>query len=258
MIFLVAKEGIMGVKKSAKVATKKTAKKTGIGTKTAPKLGRFTLDDLAESHAKTVALIAASHAETDAKIAKSREETDKALQALSANVDKLASNDRLSTKIDLLLEAVGRREKYLGPFLELNIVHRMLFEINEVGKYSFKEAVLFQIVSIPIDERSSKAIALVDMLLRNDTEVMAIEIKPNLLITDVDDHLKHLQKMHDYKEETEMKNKTIYGAIAGAVVNSFAKAHALQNGLYVVEINVDDYEEDGKLNVTKPETCKTW
>jgi len=157
-----------------------------------------------------------------------------------------------------LLETVGRREKHLGQFLELNIVRSMLFGINEAGKYSFKEAVLSKIVSIPIDERSNKAIAFVNMLLRNNTEAMAIEIKPNLLITDVDDLLRQLQKLHDHKEETEMKNKLIYGAVAGAVVNSFAKAHALQNGLYVVEINVDGYDEDGKINVLKPETCKTW
>jgi hypothetical protein len=252
----------MNRKKTTNTTTKKAAKKSNKGTKTVPKPKRITLEELVEIQAKTEASIDRLSAENK-KITLAIENLIAENAKTSANVNRLNSDYRLATKIDLLLETVGRREEHLGPFLELNIVHSMLYRINEVGKYSFEEVLLSKLISIPdpeIDPRFDglrKVIAFVNMLLRNDSEAMAIEIKPNLLRTDVDDHLRQLQKLHDHKEESDLKSKIIYGAVAGAVVNSFAKALALENGLYVVEVDASD-EENVKLDVTKPETCKTW
>jgi len=56
------------------------------------------------------------------------------------------------------------------------------------------------------------------------------------------------------REEAGIAGKKLFGAVVGIYINPAAKTLALENGLYVVEIR----EEEDKLDVEKPETCRAW
>jgi hypothetical protein len=97
-------------------------------------------------------------------------------------------------------------------------------------------------------------IAQIDMLLRGPDEVMAVEIKARLKEAAVRTHLGRLQALRDHEEEAGIKGKKLFGAVVGVTIDEFARKVAKENGLYIVRI----YEDEGKLDVEKPETCGTW
>jgi len=225
----------MNVKKT----TKKAAKKTFPGKKTPPKPRRITVEDLA-----------AVVADTEARIAKSREETDKALRELSAENAKTAAEvRRVTASLDDSYGGVSRR---LGKITELIVVPKLRHNMNAQG-HNFDRAEPDTLIRGIIGGRKED-IAQVDMLLFGPTEAMAVEIKSRLKESAVREHLGRLQALRDHEEEAGIKGKKLFGAVVGVAIDDFARKVAKQNGLYIVEI----HEEEGKLNVEKPETCRTW
>jgi len=61
-------------------------------------------------------------------------------------------------------------------------------------------------------------------------------------------------KFFCHEELVGIKDKKLFGAIVGAVVDSDVKTFALERGLYVVKIR----EEEEKLDIAEPETRRTW
>jgi len=259
-----------------KKTTKKIAKRARAAKKNSPIPKRISIEELAailaENHAKTEASIrklsaenAKSREETYAIIAKSREETDNALRELSAvkaetltavkeasdRSEKAIAEIRIVT--DRMEDNFGGVSKRLGDLAEILVVPKIRIDINKLGNHNFKDAVADKKVVALVDGVKD-AIAEVDMLLLGDDEAMAVEIKAHLKKTKVDTHLKRLQKLRDYENEAGIAGKKLFGAVVGVIVDDEARKHAKKNGLYVVEIR----EEEGKLDVEKPETYRTW
>jgi prefoldin subunit 5 len=243
---------------TAKKATKKAAKKTYTKKKTPPKPRRITLDDLAANHVKTEAAIqklsaeirglsaenrkiSVAVADAETRIAKSHEKTDKALQALTANVDRLSSN-------------IGSLGKDIGELMEFIIIPKIRLAMNASGKHSFNIIQTDRTFRKIDDLGEKKALTEVDILLFSDTEAMAVETKTNPAIRDVKKHKERLEILRQHEEMIGIKGKTLFGAIVGAVIDKDVKNFALENGLYFVKIR----EEEEKLEVLEPETCKTW
>ena len=231
----------MAVKKSTKKAAKKTytsAKKT-----TVPKLKNklknklekpLTVEELAR-------VMAENHAKTEAVIAKSREETDKALQKLTADVRELSRN-------------LGHVSKDLGELMEFIVIPKIRLAMNATGKHSF-DSMLAGRTFKTIDELGEKKpFTEVDILLYGADEVMAVETKSQLTIRDVKDHMERLEKLRRHEDLVGVKDKKLVGAVVGAVVDKDVKKFALEKGLCVVTIR----EEEEKLDVAEPETCRTW
>jgi len=226
-----------------KKATKKAAKKTYPRKKSPPKPRRFTLDDLA-------AVMTAVMAETDARIAKSREETDKALRELSAENAKTAAEvRRVTTSLENSYGGVSRR---LGKITELIVIPKLRHNMNALG-HNFDRAEPDTLIRGIIGGRKED-ITQVDMLLYGPSEAMAVEVKSRLKESSVREHLERLQDLRDHEEEAGIKGKKLFGAVVGVAIDGFARKVAKENGLYIVEI----HEEEGKLDIEKPETCRTW
>jgi hypothetical protein len=233
---------------TAKKATKKVAKKTYLKKKTPPKPRRLTLDGLAavmaENHAKTEAAIrglSENHAKTEAIMAKSREETDKALQKLSADVREMS-------------KAVGHVGHDIGELMEFIVIPKIRLAMNATGKHTFNTMQTERKLK-KIDELDEKkTITEVDVLLYGDTEVMAVETKSHLITRDVKKHIERLDILRQNEKLVDIKDKKLFGAVVGAIVDEGAKSYALERGLYVVTIR----EEENKLDIVEPKICQDW
>jgi hypothetical protein len=215
-------------------AKKKAAKKTFPATKKSFPKTKITLEELVALHAKTEA----AHAKTEAM-----------LQELSADVRKTI------TAVRELSKNMGGLNNSFGFLVEVVVIPKMRTDINAIGKHTFDRVLVDKKISALVAGEKN-TIGEIDMFLFSDAdaEAMAVEIKAQLNTSHVEERLKRLQKFRDYEEEAEIKGKKLFGAMAGIYIDPRAKALALENGLYVVEIR----EEEDKLDIEKPETCRTW
>jgi hypothetical protein len=92
----------------------------------------------------------------------------------------------------------------------------------------------------------------VDAFLENGTQAMAVEVKAKLQKTDVDDHIKRMEKLRRYAD-LYGDRRELFGALAATVVQEKARDYALENGFYVIEPSGED------VKVTKPASNpKVW
>jgi|GEM_PF-1295547 len=228
----------MVVKKTTKKATKKTYSRK----KTTPKPKRLTLDEY-------IAVTAEEHAKTDAAIRK-----------LSVAIEGLvAQNDRTAALVRELTTNLGHVSNDIGELMEFIVIPKIRLAMNASGSHSFT-GMLTDKTFRKIDELGEKKpFTEVDVLLYSDTEVMAIETKSHLTIRDVKKHLERLDILRQNEELVgiqafKIKDKKLFGALVGAIVDKDVKNFALERGLYVVKIR----EEENKLDVTEPDHCQTW
>jgi predicted O-linked N-acetylglucosamine transferase (SPINDLY family) len=84
--------------------------------------------------------------------------------------------------------------------------------------------------------------------MENGEEAMAVEIKTDLRVKWINDHLKRLKLLRKNEKITGLKGKDLYAAVAGISINKEAREFALKNGMYVINIA----EDKEKLEVTAP------
>ena len=78
----------------------------------------------------------------------------------------------------------------------------------------------------------------IDLLLINTNIAVAVEIKSTLRVEDVDEHLERLQKIQKVQpRRINLNGVTLYGAVAGMVVENDADRYAYKKGLYVLRQN---------------------
>ncbi|GHV80360.1 hypothetical protein AGMMS49944_21510 [Spirochaetia bacterium] len=85
----------------------------------------------------------------------------------------------------------------------------------------------------------------IDAFLENGTQAMAVEVKAKLQNSDVDDHIKRMEKLRKYADIFGDKRE-LFGALAAVVVDEKSKKYALKNGFYVIEPSGED------VNIIKP------
>ena len=259
---------------AAKKTTKKAAKKNYTSAKktTVPKLRLATLEELAvfmaENHAKTEASIQKLSTENrklsieNRKLSAENRETWKVLQETLRTVDKTSATvDKTSAEVNKTSAYVREMSKKLshlgadvGELMEFVVIPKIRLAMNATGKHSF-DSMQTDKTFRKIDELGEKKpLTEVDVLLLGKTEVMAVETKSYLTMREVSKHLERLDILRKNEELVDIKDKPLFGAVVGAVVEENAKKFALDSGLYVVTIR----EEEDKLNIENPETCRTW
>ncbi|MDR2592332.1 MAG: hypothetical protein LBC59_05940 [Chitinispirillales bacterium] len=239
----------MAVKKASKKAAKKTYKSLA-KKKTVPSLKRMTLEEYI-----------AFRAEADAKLDALQAKTEASIDRLSAENRLLSAENRVlsaevsatSEAVRQLSETVGGMGGHLGELIEFIVVPKIRPAINALGNHTFKDIMAKKIVCTVINDRKRKLTEM-DVFLCGDTEAMAVEIKTCLQTSDVDKQLERLQKLRDHEVDAEIDGKTLFGAVVGAIVHDPVRTYALKKGLYVVEIR----EEEDKLDIDKPDACRTW
>jgi hypothetical protein len=90
--------------------------------------------------------------------------------------------------------------------------------------------------------------------MENGDYVMPVEIKTELSVEDVDDHLKRMDKLRKYMNSRKDKRKLV-GAVAGAVVSPNVIKYAQRNGFFVL---VQTGESIAIARMPKDFTPKEW
>ena len=92
----------------------------------------------------------------------------------------------------------------------------------------------------------------IDVFLQNGDTAMLVEIKTKLTISDINEHIKRLEKMRAYADFRGDKRHFL-GAVAGVIVSTDAKEYALSNGFYLIEPSGETF------NITSPhDKPKEW
>ena len=219
------------------------------------------IDRLSATQAKTEAAIqelstglAKGHAKTEAAIDRLSAENEKTLVAVKeASVRSEKAIAEIHASQDRMEDSFGGVSKRLGDLAEIIVVPKIRMDINKLGGHNFQEAAANKKIVAAVDGVKG-VVTEVDMLLFGDGEAMAVEIKAHLKKTKVDTHIQRLQKLRNHEEEAGIVGKKLFGAVVDVIVDEEAKKHAKKNGLYVIEIR----EEEGKLDIEKPDTCRTW
>jgi len=103
-------------------------------------------------------------------------------------------------------------------------------------------------------KKDKRYLAEVDLFLENGEEMMAVEIKTHLSIRWVSTHLQRLKFLRENESITGLRGKALYAAVAGITIDADARALALDNGMYVVDM----IEDEDRIEVTAPEKSGRW
>ncbi len=178
-----------------------------------------------ELHRKTQetdALMTKQFKETDTRIDKQFTETD-------ARIEKQnRATDRKLNRLSELFE--GQWGKLIETLFEgdaLLLFQERGLRVNEVHQR--------------LKSRLGGDTMEVDLLLVNDTEMVAIEVKTTLKVGHVDEFLKKLTRFKEFFKH--YRQLTLYGAVAGLRMEESADRHAYQSGLYVIKAQPSGFAE---------------
>ncbi|MDR0731343.1 MAG: hypothetical protein LBF63_06710 [Treponema sp.] len=161
--------------------------------------------------------------ETDKKF----QETDKKFQETRL---QMKETDRRLQETDRKISKLGSR---IGDLVEELIVPNILEKFNKLGYVFGKVA-----PRVRYQDARGLYIAEVDLLLENGDAALAVEVKTQLTIADVRDHLERMEKLRLYADGHGDKRKFL-GAVAGAIASKEVKAFAVKNGFFVLEQSGD-------------------
>jgi hypothetical protein len=185
--------------------------------------------------------VAQSQKETDRKF----QETDRKFQEMERGFKETKllfqeSDRKLTAALDKVSKDIGKLGNRLGDFVEeavrpsaVRLFRERGIEVHEVhGNVKAK--------------RNGDDIE-IDLLVVNDTDVVAVECKSNLDQDDVDWFLKQLGKLK--KLLPTYADKRVMGAVAAMVIPDNVGLYAYRKGLYVIGQNGDHLEirNDGKF-----------
>ena len=127
-----------------------------------------------------------------------------------------------------LNKSIGGLGNSLGRLTEAMFSAELCYKFNEHGYPFTKQANHVKY------HRDGKIIAEADAVLEDGDYVMIVEVKTELSVDDVNDHLERIEIIRQYMDERE-ENRILVGAVAGAIIQDNVKKYAHRNGFYVVE-----------------------
>ena len=95
--------------------------------------------------------------------------------------------------------------------------------------------------SVEFENKKLNIAGEIDLFLENGEYVLLVEVKTNLLIEDVRDHVERLQKYRQFADARGDKRRFI-AAAGGGVVRSNIRTYALKQGLFVIQQSGDNVE----------------
>jgi hypothetical protein len=138
---------------------------------------------------------------------------------------------------DRALKEASRIVGNLGNKLGMVVEHLVLANIKE--KFNALGYVFTKIgPNISIEDPDKNIITEIDAMLENGKYALAIEVKTQLRVDHVDEHLERMEKLRRYADDRQDKRKFL-GAVAGAVVSENVKKYALKKGFYVIQQSGD-------------------
>ncbi|MDR0503904.1 MAG: hypothetical protein LBH16_11350, partial [Treponema sp.] len=177
-----------------------------------------------------------------------------------ATLDRVAKRQEetaLSLKdTEQVVKEIGKRfgdfTNRFGEVIEYMIAPNLQDKLYDMG-------LDFQTVSsnFKVNDYKNNIHFQIDVFLQNGDTAMLVEIKTKLTISDINEHIKRMEKMRmfaDLRQDSELKvRRTFLGAVAGVVIESDEKEYALNNGFYLIEPSGETF------NITPPHNkLKEW
>ncbi|MDR3162144.1 MAG: hypothetical protein LBU28_11110 [Spirochaetaceae bacterium] len=171
--------------------------------------------------------------ETDRKIqelAESSRETDRKIQEVAEQSKETDRQLRKSKKeLDRRMGELGNRfgelaEHLVGPNIQAKF-GALGCHIDAVSR------------DFTIRDDEDQALAEIDLLLQSSDAVIAVEIKAKLLEKDVDAHIKRLEVLRRWADNTHdmfVNTRKIRGAVAAPIVSDEVGRYALDAGFYLI------------------------
>jgi hypothetical protein len=180
--------------------------------------------------------------ETDRQIKQTGREMKEGYREMKESYREIRQGIKEASRI------VGDLGNKLGIVVEHLVLSNILEKFNELG-YEFSKMG----PNIRIEDKKKNIIAEVDAMLENGDYALAIEVKTQLNVKDVDEHTRRMDKLRRYADDRRDTRKLI-GAVAGAIVANNVKEYALRKGFYVIKQSGDTV----KIDIPRGFTPKTW
>jgi hypothetical protein len=153
--------------------------------------------------------------------------TDEQIEKMSKRVDETSEVvAKTSKEVAKLTKNLGGIGNSLGKMTEA------MFSFELWKKFSVHGFKFTQGSSIKFSA-GSQVLAEVDFFMENGDYAMPVEIKTELSVEDVDEHLKRMDKIRRYMDGRKDKRKLV-GAVAGAIVAPNVVKYAQRKGFFVL------------------------
>jgi hypothetical protein len=125
---------------------------------------------------------------------------------------------------------IGELGNRFGELAEHLVAPGIMDKFNELGFHFTQVSKDFS----TRDPQSRETIAEVDIMLENGDIVIAVEVKSKPKKSDADEHVRRMEKLR-YAADLRKDKRRYRGALAGAIMSTGVREHALKLGLYVIE-----------------------
>jgi hypothetical protein len=154
-------------------------------------------------------------------------ETDRRLQETDRQMKETYRAIREAQRI------VGNLGNKLGIVVEHLVLTNMKEKFNDLG-YNFSKMV----TNVIIEDKENNIMTEVDAMLENGEYALAIEVKTQLNVNHVDEHIERMEKLRRFADYRRDSRKFL-GAAAGAIVSENVRTYALKKGFYVIQQSGD-------------------
>ena len=156
--------------------------------------------------------------------------------ALMENREQQKETDRLLKEtIKENNKRFGDMDNRFGEVVEYMISPNLLDKFNNLG-LDFQTAS----TNFKVRDHKNKIYFEIDVFLQNGDVAMLVEIKTNLSISYINEHINRLEKMRTFADLHGDK-RAFFGAVAGIIVPSEVKQYALDNGFYLIEPSGENF-----------------
>jgi hypothetical protein len=174
------------------------------------------------------------------------QETDRKFQESDR---RLQETERLmrdsSEKLNRKMGELGNK---LGSVVEHMIIPDIEKKFNEMG-YTFENVS----TNLKMKEPSGNTYAEVDIVLENGDYVLLIEVKTDLKIEHIKEHIQRMETIR--RAGRKWPDKKLLGAVSAAIVEDNVREYAKKNGFFVIS------QAGETMRIDKPEgefSVKEW
>ncbi|MCL2244440.1 MAG: hypothetical protein FWC03_08245 [Treponema sp.] len=179
------------------------------------------------------------------QIKESRKEFDQQMKESRMEFDQQMKKTNLQLEeTDRHLKEIGKRfgdfTNRFGEVVEYMIAPNLQEKFCEMG-FDFQEVS----TNHKANDKKNNIHFQIDVYLQNGDTAMLVEIKTKLTISDINEHIKRLEKMRMYADFRGDKRHFL-GAVAGVIVEADEREYALSSGFYLIEPSGETF------NITPP------
>jgi hypothetical protein len=174
--------------------------------------------------------------------AKSQEVFDRRTQEVNQQIEETHKQIRETNR------QIGKLGRKFGSTIEHLVVPNLVEKFNVLGFNFTKYG-----PNVAISDESKSIAAEVDIFLENGDSAVAVEVKAQLKIDDIKEHVERMETLRRHAN-TRQDTREFYGAVAGAIIHDNVKEYALKTGFFVVSQSGNTM----KIDVPKEFNPRVW